>query len=183
MPRPNKKSRAARKRNASRRLSSKVQLPLETEQSNCQSQSQIGAQILSVEEGRSHCLEGLATRKHGDDTTLTTTPSTAVSSVAEVGKPLSVTPVPAGFRHTVSEQATGVQILAKLRCRRCQANQENVVRRSNTHRCERCGILQLTKCYTFTPLRLPESVAPGMEGQEEGAGLDELFAEVDDVNA
>lgn len=205
-----------------------------------------GAQILSVQEGRSYRLEALATRKYGDDTVLTTTPSTAVSAVADVGQPPSVTPVPAGVRNTVRGQVTGVQILAKPRCRRCRANQENVAKRSTTHRCERCGILQLTNSFSFTysgvlivqgdgpefsgtithssvfnyvrdhflsasahdgsvleehvigrgevelttngeglilsiaALRLPESVA---EGEEEGAGLDELFAEDDDLNA
>lgn len=45
---------------------------------------------------------------------------------------------------------TGVQIAVKPRCRRCHANQDNVAQRSTTHRCQRCGILQLSKSYTFT---------------------------------
>lgn len=38
-----------------------------------------GAQIVSVQEGRSYRFEGLATRKQADATVLTTTPSTAIN--------------------------------------------------------------------------------------------------------
>jgi len=108
-----------------------------------------GSQIVSVREGQSYLFEGLATRKQGDVTVLTTTPTSVISPMAEVREPPFMTPVTAAVQHRVRGQVTGVQIWAKPRCRRCQAKQQNVAKRISTHRCEGCGLLQLTKSYQF----------------------------------
>ncbi|XP_060798516.1 uncharacterized protein LOC132900440 [Neoarius graeffei] len=109
-----------------------------------------GAQVVSVQEGRSYQFDALATRKQGDLTVLTTTPSTAISEIAEVGQPSSMEPLSAGVKQTVRGEVTGVQIVANPRCCRCHASQDGLATRSTTHWCERCKILQQTNAYTFT---------------------------------
>ncbi|XP_041957558.1 uncharacterized protein LOC121715727 [Alosa sapidissima] len=105
--------------------------------------------ILSVQEGRSYRFATLSTRKEEDRTVLTTTPSTVITAIAEVGQPASLRSVSARASQTVSGPVTGVQIVAKLRCQRCHASQENVAPRSPTHRCDRCGLLQRANSYTI----------------------------------
>ncbi|XP_060798216.1 uncharacterized protein LOC132900205 [Neoarius graeffei] len=109
-----------------------------------------GAQVVSVQEGRSYRFDALDTRKQGDLTVLTTTPSSAVSVIAEVGQPSTMEPLSPGVKQTVRGEVTGVQIVANPQCRRCHASQDGLATRSTTHRCERCKILQRTNAYTFT---------------------------------
>lgn len=45
---------------------------------------------------------------------------------------------------------TGVQIVAKPKCRRCHAGQEKLEVKLSTHHCERCAILQRTAAYTVS---------------------------------
>ncbi|XP_041939977.1 uncharacterized protein LOC121700822 [Alosa sapidissima] len=106
--------------------------------------------ILSVQEGRSYRFTTLTTRKEGDRTVVTTTPSTQVTTCAEVGRPTVLRPASAGGEEVVCGAVVGVKIVAKPRCPRCHAGQENLVARCSTHRCERCGLLQRTMAYIIT---------------------------------
>lgn len=107
------------------------------------------AQIVSVQEGKSYQFKALSTRKQGDLTVITTTPATGIRAIPEVGQPSSMAPLSARVEHTMRGEVTGVQIVAKPRCRRCHAMQDSLAPRSTTHRCERCQILQRTNAYTF----------------------------------
>lgn len=90
-------------------------------------------QILSAKEGQLYRFQALATRKEGDRTVLTSTPSTVMTAIAEVGKPPTVT-VSTKREHAVRGEVMGVQILARPRCRRCHASQDSVAPRCTTQR-------------------------------------------------
>lgn len=105
-------------------------------------------QILAVEVSKSYRLANLATRKAGDRTVLTSSPSTTVSLISAVGEPESIEAH--DDRQNTSEflgTVSGVQIKAKHRCRRCHANQEEFVTRLSTHRCQRCKLLQRSSSF------------------------------------
>ncbi|KAG7467869.1 hypothetical protein MATL_G00136760 [Megalops atlanticus] len=108
-------------------------------------------QILSVEASRSYRLCNLVTRKVGDRTVLTSTRTTTVTEIADVGEPESLEP------HDDSRETTtlrgcvsGVQISQKQRCRRCHANQDNFSKRSSTHQCQGCKMLQRASSFILS---------------------------------
>lgn len=106
--------------------------------------------ILSVQEGNSCRFETLTTRKEGDRTVLTTTPATVITTTAEVGHPASLRPITVRGEETLRGLVTGVQIVAKPRCRRCHAGQDNLAVKSSTDRCERCAIQQSPTSYIIS---------------------------------
>ncbi|CAL8300364.1 unnamed protein product [Merluccius merluccius] len=106
--------------------------------------------ILSVQEGRSYRFTTLTTRKEGDRTVLTTTPSTLVRTAAEVGQPATLRPAHTSSEEVVRRPVAGVKIVAKPRCPRCHVGQDNLAPKCSTHRCERCAILQRTNGYIIS---------------------------------
>ena len=106
--------------------------------------------ILSVELGKCYSFRSLSTRKDGDRTVLTTTPSSVVTTTGQVGQPASISAMPVRGEETLRGLVTGVQIAAKPRCPRCHAGQEKLAVKLSTHRCERCSILQRTAAYIIT---------------------------------
>ncbi|KAK0133708.1 hypothetical protein N1851_030768 [Merluccius polli] len=98
--------------------------------------------IMAVELGKCYTFSSLSTRKDGDRTVLTTTPSSVVTTTGQVGQPASISVMPVRGEETLRGPVTGVQIVAKPRCPRCHAGQEKLDVKLSTHRCERCSILQ-----------------------------------------
>ncbi|CAL8236902.1 unnamed protein product [Arctogadus glacialis] len=81
---------------------------------------------------------------------LTTTPSTLVTATTGLGQPSSLRLVTVTAEETLRGPVTGVQIVAKPRCPRCHAGQDQSAIKCSTHRCERCSILQRTPAYLVT---------------------------------
>ncbi|XP_062386831.1 uncharacterized protein LOC134075278 [Sardina pilchardus] len=106
--------------------------------------------IVSVQDGWSYRFQTLATRKEGDRTVLTTTPSTTVTPTTEVGQPAVLRPVSVGNEEVVRGPVVGVKILAKPSCARCHTGQDNLVVRCTLHRCERCDMLQRTAAFIIS---------------------------------
>ncbi|KAK0137099.1 hypothetical protein N1851_026710 [Merluccius polli] len=119
--------------------------------------------ILSVELGKCYTFRSLSTRKDGDRTVLTTTPS-VVTTTGQVGQPASISAMPVRGEETLRGPVTGVQIAAKPRCPRCHAGQEKLAVMLSTHRCERCSILQRTAAYITTYSGL--LIVVGGDGEE-----------------
>ncbi|KAG9330442.1 hypothetical protein JZ751_024446 [Albula glossodonta] len=108
-------------------------------------------QILAVQVSKSYRLAKLATRKAGDRTVLTSTPSTTLSEISAVGQPDSIE-VRDDRQNTsmIRGSVNGVQIIGKHRCRRCHSNQEEFVTRASTHRCQRCKLLQRSTSFAVS---------------------------------
>ena len=125
--------------------------------------------ILSVQQGKCYRLDCLSTRKLGDRTVLTTTPSTVVTTVAHVGQPASLRLLPVRVEETVRGPVTGVKILAKPRCPRCNGIQDRLAVKLLTHRCEHCAILQRTAAYIITYSGV--LIVVGGDGEERSLSL------------
>ncbi|KAK0152418.1 hypothetical protein N1851_006069 [Merluccius polli] len=120
--------------------------------------------IMAVELGKCYTFSSLSTRKDGDRTVLTTTPSSVVTTTGQVGQPASISVMPVRGEETLRGPVTGVQIVAKPRCPRCHAGQEKLDVKLSTHRCERCSILQRTTAYVITYSGL--LIVVGGDGEE-----------------
>ncbi|CAL8292264.1 unnamed protein product [Arctogadus glacialis] len=106
--------------------------------------------ISTVQLGQCYAFLSLTTRKDVSHIILITTPSTLVTATAGVGQPSSLQLVTVTAEETLRGPVTGVQIVAKPRCPRCHAGQDQLAINSSTHRCERCSILQRTPAYLVT---------------------------------
>ncbi|KAK0152417.1 hypothetical protein N1851_006068 [Merluccius polli] len=110
--------------------------------------------IMAVELGKCYTFSSLSTRKDGDRTVLTTTPSSVVTTTGQRD----------ACEETLRGPVTGVQIVAKPRCPRCHTGQEKLAVKLSTHRCERCSILQRTTAYVITYSGL--LIVVGGDGEE-----------------
>ena len=106
--------------------------------------------ISTVQLGQCYAFWSLTTRKDGSRTVLTTTPSTLVTAPTVVGQPSSLRLVTVTAEEILCGPATGVKIVAKPRCPRCHAGQDQLAIKCSTHRCERCSMLQRTPAYLVT---------------------------------
>ena len=106
--------------------------------------------ISTVQLGQCYTFWSLTTRKDGSRTVLTTTPSTLVTATTVVGQPSSLRLVTVTAEEILCGPATGVKIVAKPRCPRCHAGQDQLAIKCSTHRCERCSMLQRTPAYLVT---------------------------------
>ena len=81
--------------------------------------------ILSVQLGHSYAFQLLSTRKEGDWTVLTTTPSSVVTAIAGIVQPSSHRLMTVKAEETLRGPVTGVQMVAMPRCSRCHTGQDN----------------------------------------------------------
>ncbi|KAK0136493.1 hypothetical protein N1851_027391 [Merluccius polli] len=134
--------------------------------------------ILLVELSHSYEIRNVTTRRCGeqtvltskhDVTVLTSTPSTTLNEIQDVGEPDKLEPYgDGGDLAKVCGRVSAVQIGAKHHCVRCRASQAQFSCKCTSHRCERCRMLQRAESYRVL---YSGTVVVVSDGQENTATL------------
>jgi len=123
--------------------------------------------ILLVQQSQSYEIRNLATRRYGEQTVLTSTPSTAVVKIQDIGEPDDLEPDDdddVGDLVKVSGCVSAIQIGARHHCGRCRATQSDFKTGCTSHRCDRCRMLQRADAY---PAVFSGTVVVDCDGQEQ----------------
>ncbi|KAK0151599.1 hypothetical protein N1851_007098 [Merluccius polli] len=125
--------------------------------------------ILLVELSHSYEIRNVTTRRCGEQTVLTSTPSTTLNEIQDVGEPDKLEPYgDGGDLAKVCGRVSAVQIGAKHHCVRCRASQAQFSCKCTSHRCERCRMLQRAESYRVL---YSGTVVVVSDGQENTATL------------
>ena len=107
--------------------------------------------ILLVDVSHSYEIRHVTTRRCGEQTVLTSTPSTTIDAIQDVGEPDQLEPHgggdDGGNLAKLSGRVNAVQITAKRQCVRCRGSQAQFNPTCTSHRCERCRLLQRAESY------------------------------------
>ena len=124
--------------------------------------------ILSVQLSHSYEIRHLTTRRYGEQTVLTSTPSTTILEIQDIGEPDDLEPDDddddEGDVVKVSGCVTAVQVGARHHCVRCRASQSDFKTGCTSHRCDRCRMLQRADTY---PAVFNGTVVVDCDGQEQ----------------
>lgn len=99
--------------------------------------------ILMVKESRSYQITSLTTRRFGEKNTLTSTWSSTIKEIEDVGEPDTLEAwddeldVP-----KICGRVIKCDVVARYYCVICHGSQTNVHEKSEGHRCEKCDMLQ-----------------------------------------
>ena len=123
--------------------------------------------ILLLQVSHSYEIRNVTTRRYGEQTALTSTQSTTVLEIHDIGEPDDLEPDDdddEGDLVQVSGCVSAVQVGARHHCGRCRASQLDFKTGCTSHRCDRCRMLQRADSY---PVMFGGTVVVDSDGQEQ----------------
>jgi len=109
--------------------------------------------ILLIQVSHSYEIRNVTTRRYGEQTVLTSTQSTTVLEIQDIGEPDDLEPDDddddddEGDLVKVFGCVSAVQVGARHHCGRCRASQSDFKTGCTSHRCDRCRMLQRANSY------------------------------------